>query len=173
MTDRTAVLRYETPDKVLRAAFQRGYRHDVAPNEPLVEDHQAKHFDELYKFDRDGASGAFTFLTEAYTSPFGLTHGTSKAIAIIGFADVAAVADGTHGGGLHMIFNALWTDGGSSLSVGFFVPTMTVYAPNFSVSAAASAGSIILRVTPGALDTAFRVRVRGEVFVATLLETEV
>lgn len=162
-------LYYNTTDNNLRANFMNGYVHDLAPDDTFEVDRQAKHFDEIYRFDRLGASGAFTFLTEAYTDPFGLAHGTSFAVGIKGFVDMVAIADGTHGGGRTMEFHAIWRTS-TDLSVGYFVPVNSVYDPGFVLTAASSANALILRVTPGALDTAFRARVRGEVFVAELPE---
>ncbi len=95
-----AWVHYHGTDTALVARFQNTYRHDLAPDNPTEGgvDSMAKHFHEKYTFSRSAGSGAYAFLTEGYSSPFGMTHGTSQVLNVRGWVALDVLVAGTPGG---------------------------------------------------------------------------
>lgn len=95
-----AWVHYHASDANLVARFGNTYRHDLAPDNPTEGgvSSMAKHFHEKYTFSRDAGTGAYTFLTEGYSSPFGMTHGTSQVLNVRGWIALDVLVAGTPGG---------------------------------------------------------------------------
>lgn len=95
-----AWVHYHASDANLVARFANTYRHDLAPDNPTEGgvSSMAKHFHEKYTFSRDAGTGAYTFLTEGYSSPFGMTHGTSQVLNVRGWIALDVLVAGTPGG---------------------------------------------------------------------------
>lgn len=164
---------YDNTDRMLRARFDESYVADLMPDRPVVSGQQAKRFCEQYVFSRTGGTAQYTFLSEAYTSPFGLTHGTSNMVVVEGEIDARAIAGGTEGGGRKIPFTARWLNSGAAdyayntadYNTG---DACSLWDGAVTVGLGGAGGPLEFRVTPGAENVEYDITITGNVFVAPI-----